>query len=305
MPGEFDFIDWIRSQSRADPRIIVPIGDDLAAMKWDANDLLLVGADQVLDGVHFDSAVHAPRDIGRKAMNRNLSDCAAMACLPAAAVATVALPKGTAIEYAKELFLGMSEAGEKFNCPIIGGDTSSWEGKLALSVSILGKTTIGPVRRNGARPGDHLHVTGPLGGSLLGRHMTFEPRISFAWMMMQMVRGPYRVADLNITAMIDLSDGLSRDIRHICRMSGVGARIDLMHLPIHDDIYDIQREDWRTFDHALHDGEDYELLFTATTWTGEQPEAWPVGEITEGSDILVNDRNGLHPLVPKGWEHAF
>jgi len=153
-----------------------------------------------------------------------------------------------------------------------------------------------PTTRSGAQPGDLILVTGPLGGSMKGRHLTFEPRIHLA-------REISKTGE--VTSMIDLSDGLSRDIRHICRMSGVGARIDLMHLPIHDDIYDIQREDWRTFDHALHDGEDYELLFTATTWTGEQPEAWPVGEITEGSDILVNDRNGLHPLVPKGWEHAF
>jgi len=315
MPGEFDFIDWIRSQSRADPRIIVPIGDDLAAMKWDANDLLLVGADQVLDGVHFDSAVHAPRDIGRKAMNRNLSDCAAMACLPAAAVATVALPKGTAIEYAKELFLGMSEAGEKFNCPIIGGDTSSWKGKLALSVSILGKTTIGPVRRNGARPGDHLHVTGPLGGSLLGRHMTFEPRISFAWMMMQMVRGPYRVADLNITAMIDLSDGLSRDIRHICAQSSVGAIIFSDKIPVHDDAVEMRRDGHSPLEHALHDGEDYELLLTMAgmpteqaarpTTTGEASLNW-IGTITAEPGIFLQHSDGRRePLEPKAWEHQF
>ena len=93
MPGEFDFIDWIGSQTKSAPNIVIGPGDDLAAMKWDANDLLIVGADQVLDGVHFDSKVHSPRDIGRKAMNRNLSDCAAMACLPAAAVVTAACPR--------------------------------------------------------------------------------------------------------------------------------------------------------------------------------------------------------------------
>ena len=92
MPAEFDFISWIRSQQRTSELVQLAAGDDLAILKWNANDLLLVGADQVLDGVHFDSKIHSPRMIGKKAMNRNLSDCAAMACLPAAAVATVALP---------------------------------------------------------------------------------------------------------------------------------------------------------------------------------------------------------------------
>ena len=90
MSGEFDFIDWIRRQTTAHEHVLVPPGDDLAVLKWPRDDLLIVGVDQVLDTVHFDSAVHSPRDIGRKVMNRNLSDCAAMACLPAAAVATVA-----------------------------------------------------------------------------------------------------------------------------------------------------------------------------------------------------------------------
>ena len=92
-------------------RVLLPPGDDLAVLKWDANDLLIVGADQVLDGVHFDSAVHSPREIGRKAMNRNLSDCAAMACLPAAAVATAALPRGISLDAVQDIYRGMSEAG--------------------------------------------------------------------------------------------------------------------------------------------------------------------------------------------------
>src|SRR5947209_13832301 len=122
MAGESDFIEWLRTQQPASGRVEVPIGDDLAALKWPADDLLLVGVDQVLDGVHFDSSVHPPRAIGRKAMNRNLSDCAAMACLPAAAVTTFALPKGVGEDYAKELYEGMRQAGAMFECPVVGGD---------------------------------------------------------------------------------------------------------------------------------------------------------------------------------------
>src|SRR5262249_37576991 len=137
MSGEFDFLNWVRSQQKPNDLVKIGIGDDLAALNWPKDDLLLVGVDQVLDGVHFDSAVHSPRLIGQKAMNRNLSDCAAMACLPAAAVCTVALPKGIGENYAKELFLGMKQAGEKFDCPIVGGDTGSWPGKLVVTVTIL------------------------------------------------------------------------------------------------------------------------------------------------------------------------
>src|ERR1700722_18915683 len=98
MAGEFDLIDWIRSHQGKSPLIATGIGDDLAVLNWPANDLLLVGVDQVIDGVHFDSSVHSPEQIGRKVMNRNLSDCAAMGCLPAAAVVAVALPKSGSMD---------------------------------------------------------------------------------------------------------------------------------------------------------------------------------------------------------------
>src|SRR5262245_59792110 len=132
MAGEAEFVKWLSSQQKSSGLVQRAAGDDLAILKWPANDLLLVGIDQVLDGVHFDSKVHPPRAIGRKAMNRNLSDCAAMACLPAAAVVSVALPKDVGLEFARELYLGAEEAGEAFDCPIVGGETGSWAGKLAV-----------------------------------------------------------------------------------------------------------------------------------------------------------------------------
>ena len=130
MPGEFDFISWIRSQQLKSDLVPLPAGDDLAILNWPADKLLLVGVDQVLDGVHFDSKVHPPRLIGRKVMNRNLSDCAAMAVYPAAAVATVALPKGTSMDYAKELYLGLRDAADPFDCAIVGGDTAALRAEL-------------------------------------------------------------------------------------------------------------------------------------------------------------------------------
>ena len=259
MAGEFDFINWIRSQQKPTKIVTHPAGDDLAILDWPEDELLLVGVDQVLDGVHFDSTKHSPRAIGRKVMNRNLSDCAAMACLPAAAVATVALPRGTGIEYAKELYLGLRESADPFYCSIVGGDTASWDGRLVVTVSILGRSGgITPITRAGAKPGDGIYVTGALGGSLLGRHMTFEPRVFLAREIAKKNRAH---------AMIDISDGLSRDLAQICEMSGVGALIDASLIPIHADAVKLSQQDGRPpLEHALHDGEDHELLFT-----GPQP----------------------------------
>jgi thiamine-monophosphate kinase len=290
--GEFQFIDWIRAQQPASRNVILPAGDDLAVMRWDAQDLLLVGIDQVLDGVHFDSSRHTPRQIGRKVMNRNLSDCAAMACLPAGAVASVALPHGTGLEYAKELYLGLKEAGDAFDCPVIGGDTGSWHGKLAMSVAILGKSTgIAPITRKGAKAGDDIYVTGPLGGSILGRHIDFVPRIREAREL---------AATGRITAMIDISDGLSRDLRHICQQSRVGAITDAAAIPVHPDALRIA-DSRPPLDHALHDGEDHELLFTASPGSAI---AYPrIGQITSQSGIFLRQDGKITPLDPRGWEH--
>jgi thiamine-monophosphate kinase len=297
MAGEFDFIQWIRSQQSPSEFVKIGVGDDLAALNWPKDDLLLIGCDQVLDGVHFDSKIHSPRAIGKKAMNRNLSDCAAMACLPAAAVATVALPKGIGEDYAKELYLGMKEAGDVFGCQIVGGDTSSWLGKLALTVTILGRSEgITPITRSGAKPRQNIFITGPLGGSLLGRHMSFLPKVQTARELAKTGA---------ISAMIDLSDGLSRDLRHICQQSGVGAILFEEKIPVHEDAIEMRRDGHSPLEHALHDGEDYELLFTTNDII---PAALPgifIGSTTAEPGVRIRTKQGDVPLEPKAWEHTF
>ena len=294
MAGEFEFLDWIRAQSKPSEFVPVPSGDDLAVLKWRADDLLLVGCDQVLDGVHFNSNIHPPRLIGRKAMNRNLSDCAAMGCLPAAAVATVALHRGTGIDYARELYLGLREAADPFDCAIVGGDTASWDGKLALTVTILARSAgIAPVTRGGARAGDELYVTGPLGGSILGRHMTFAPQVELG----RRLAGTGRV-----TAMIDISDGLSHDLRQICRQSRVGAVIDAGLVPIHPDALTASRDGRSPLEHALSDGEDHELLLTGRL-DGAGLPLIRVGRVTADRQILLDQAGRIEPLEPRGWEH--
>ena len=306
MPAEFDFISWLRSQAATSPLVRLGIGDDLAVLKLPPDDLLLVGVDQVLDGVHFDSATHTPRAIGRKAMNRNLSDCAAMACLPAAAVATLALPRGVGQEYARELYLGMAEAGEVFGCPVVGGDTGSWPGKLVVTVTILGRSAgVAPVTRSGATPGDGIYVTGPLGGSLRGRHMTFGP---------QVLLGRFLAESRQASAMIDLSDGLSRDLAHLCRDGQLGAVVDAAAVPVHADAIEMRRDGHSPLDHALHDGEDYELLFTSPKplTSGDflgafmADDCHRIGTIMAEPGLWLQDRDGTRrPLEPQSWEHTF
>lgn len=295
MAGEFDFIQWVRSQQKPSELVALPAGDDLAVLRWPTNNLLLVGVDQILDGVHFDSKIHSPRDIGRKAMNRNLSDCAAMGCLPTAAVTTVAAQKGTGLAFLKELYAGMREAADVYGCQIVGGDTGSWDGKLVVTVTILGRNDgVSPMTRRGAKVGDGLFVTGPLGGSILGRHMTFTPRVA---------EGRLIAAGM-ATAMIDLSDGLSHDLGHICEQSGVGAVLDAALIPIHSDAIQLSsRDEVDPLEHALHDGEDYELLYTCGPDVKDLPGIL-IGMITEKPGVFLSRSGQVERLKPRGWEHS-
>lgn len=304
MPAEFDFIDWLRRRQPATAAVPVPAGDDLAVLAaLRPDDLLLVGVDQVLQGVHFDLSQHAATDVGRKAMNRNLSDCAAMGCLPAAAVLTLALPRDAG-DLAKQLYEGVEAAGAAFDCPIVGGDTGSWSGPLAVTVTILGRSNgVPPVTRQGARPGDGLWLSGPLGGSILGRHLTFTPR----------VHAGRTLASLGVArAMIDLSDGLSRDVRHLCRESHVGVEIEADAVPIHADAKSLaERSGKPPLHHALHDGEDYELLAAVAADPAAEAVAITAGFMKIGrftADMgqrLVRADGRTESLEPLGWEHRF
>lgn len=263
----------------------------------------MVTVDQVLDGVHFVLDSHGAAAAGRKAMARNLSDVAAMAGVPLAGVASVALPEALSSGDAQEIYRGLRNAGDPFDCPVVGGDVGVWDGPLAVSVTVFARTDgIEPVRRDAAAVGDAVCVTGRLGGAWSSdRHLTFTPRVSEARML---------AARSRIHAMIDLSDGLATDLTHICRASGVGARIRADAVPVHPGVTD--RPDGGLAA-AFGDGEDYELLFTLAPTDAEaliasQPLTVPVariGEITEaGALVLVSSDGRESPLRATGWEHG-
>jgi thiamine-monophosphate kinase len=301
---ERDFIHWIRQQGGFNPAVVpVGPGDDCAIMMC-GQERLVVTVDQVLDGVHFRLAEHGFGNAGRKAMSRNLSDVAAMAALPLGAVAAFALPADATRKDAEEIYRGLRRSADVFHCPIVGGDLSVWADKLAISVTVFARPAgIRPVLRSGAKPGDTICVTGSLGGAWRGkRHIEFLPRINEARIL---------ACRHELHAMIDMSDGLSVDLMHICEASGVGAEINEKALPIHPDAKSHAAER-PPIEAAMHDGEDYELLFTlapeqAQQLLKDQPLGVKVSAIgtineTKGT-MLVKPDGARQKLEARGWEH--
>ena len=301
---EFEFIQWIRSQTQLNPSAVpVGPGDDCAVVMC-GSEKLLVTVDQLLDGVHFNLATHGAKAAGRKAMARNLSDVASMAALPLGAVAAVAMPKGFAREDAQAMYLAMKKMGEVFHCPIVGGDISVWGEKLAISITVFARPAgIRPVLRSGARVGDVICVTGSLGGSWKSdRHLKFQPRVYEARIL---------ASRHELHAMIDLSDGLAGDLAHVCAASGVGAHVEAAAVPLHDDLKTAGGND-TPLRSALCDGEDYELLFClppahAEQLLREQPlpvKVSRIGTVTaDKAMVLVQPDGTSEPLAACGWEH--
>jgi thiamine-monophosphate kinase len=307
--GEFDLIDWIRQRegSQGGPWTKLGIGDDCAILDVNRAGDLLVTTDMLMDGRHFRLAHDGPRAAGYKALGVNLSDIAAMAGVPRACVVAVALPRTEAAAVAQEIYAGMHELATRFGVDLVGGDTNAWDGPLVISVTLLGETTPrGAIRRAGAQPGDIILVSGPLGGSLFaGRHLRPEPRIALALATHEAVP---------IHALIDISDGLSSDLGHILEDSGgLGAILDVAAIPIHSDAHEMSQCDGTpALDHALNDGEDFELCLVvsaddAARLVASPPapaELYRIGTVTELPGLLLRSPDDRQRLIePMGFDH--
>lgn len=313
---ENEFLQFVYANAgAAGSAVEIPVGDDMGAVRLPvvegaAGALALLKIDQCLDGVHFDLAHHSAAQAGKKAVNRCLSDCAAMACLPVAIMISVALPRegpGSGEAFARDLFLACRDAAGIFNTALVGGDTAIWDGRLVIVVSALGRQAGAKpvVTRAGAKVGDTLFVSGALGGSILGRHLRFTPRVELA-------RRIAAAAGEGLHAMMDLSDGLAADLPRLCAASGVGADVHTGNLPVHEDAWTLSEKDGLPAAlHALIDGEDYELLFAI------DPEAVPgivnltevpltaIGTVTEAASglRLVDPAGNAHPWPKGGYQH--
>lgn len=279
----------------------VPFGDDMAAIP--GHDQLLWTTDMLLDGVHFDAAVHDWFLIGRKAMAVNLSDCAAMGARPVAAVCAVSANVAMTNAQFVRLHEGAHVLGLQFDCPLTGGDTNRWQKPTVVAITVVAEVgESGPVRRDQARVGDSLWVSGKLGGSIRGRHLTFTPRVKL---------GREIAARLRPNAMMDISDGLSLDLSRMVAAAGVGAVLDSASLAavIHDDARTLsERDGVSPLDHALHDGEDFELLIALPADVDATLCAdlglSRIGETTAAeTGVCICDGETTTPLAIRGWDH--
>lgn len=305
LSDEFDLIRWIRKQAGNRRGVSVGIGDDCAGLDFPGDAMALVTTDMVIEGVHFRMEEVTPRQVGHKAIARALSDIAAMAGEALAVVVAMAVPKHLSVSWLQEMIRGMIAAADALDVPLVGGDVASGNMPLTVTVTCIGAAAPGgAVLRSGARVTDMLLVTGELGGSSAGRHLRFQPRLREA----RWLRGA-----VELHAMIDISDGLAADAGHIASESGVGMELWEEAIPISRDAVSLAGQSGRPpLEHALYDGEDYELLFTAGARQAEDllerrdlpVKVTCIGEVVAGEGMWIRRRGDTRrQLDTRGWTH--
>lgn len=299
-------------QNRA---VLTGIGDDCAVLRLLAGKDSLVTTDFTLEGIHFRRDWHAPESVGHRCLARGLSDIAAMGGEPVAVFLSLALPRDLRQAWVGRFARSLISLAEKHGAIVAGGDTAESPDGILADIIVVGTVPKGKaILRSGAKAGDRIYVSGELGGSAAAvvrmrggrgkvnpreyvRHFYPEPRVELGRVLREKTLA---------SAMIDTSDGLSTDLAHICEESGVGAEIDSSLIPR---AYAGKPAREVDLELALHGGEDYELLFTAT-----QKKHIPrhiagvaitqIGQITRSHGIFVRNSKGVgYELHPRGWEH--
>ncbi len=307
--NEFELIGRLTKTLPTNKTVVAGAGDDCAVLDLGVpGQLILFKTDAVVEGIHF-TAETPPELVGRKALARGLSDIAAMGGTPTAALITIGLPKDFDADRIAKIYDGLNEVAAKYEVAIVGGETTTNPERILISIALLGTVPRGKaVMRSGAKVGDAIFVTGELGGSLTGRHLEFEPRLTEArWL----------AEHFKLHALMDLSDGLAGDLRHILKASGVGAELLKSAVPISRAAKLNAKERPGTrpaFVAALSDGEDFELLFTVASGDAVKLlDAWKkkfpgiklscIGRIIAGEGLAIRDGRGLHPFQAHGYVH--
>lgn len=301
--GEFGFIDYIKTHF-PDQGGVTGIGDDCAVMPAGEGELLF-STDLLMEGVHFLRKESSPEDVGWKAAAVNLSDIAAMGGTPVATFLSIALPKDAQGEWAERFIEGYARISRQYNVPLLGGDTTSSLRDIAVNVGVLGRCPSGRgLMRSGARTGETIYVTGPLGDSagglqailkatdrtkdietLINRHKRPVPRVFEGRKLMETGK---------VGAMMDISDGIASDMRHIMKASGVGAVIALDKLPCSPQLRSVcAGQHWDIYELATSGGEDFELLLTGPEGLDEYVDfpLYAIGQIVNGDELIwtIND----------------
>jgi thiamine-monophosphate kinase len=301
--GEFGLIGQLQKVlGPTDNSVVAGIGDDCAVLRTHNPDIyLLYTCDPVVESVHYRRG-DPSRQVGWKAMARNLSDIAAMGGVPRWALVSVGLRRNTSVRWVTQLYAGLQGAARTFGCQIVGGDTTHVTHEQFVVVALLGEVEKRRIAlRSGAKVGDSVFVTGTLGGSLRGKHLTFTPRIPEArWL----------VTNFPVHAMIDVSDGLSSDLQRLVDVSkrGIGFEIHAAEIPI-------SRAARGSLAAALTDGEDFELLFTIDPrqvtalrqkWVRKfRTELTEIGRVVHSKHkVTLIERDGSKRLLaPAGYDH--
>jgi len=307
--NEFELISRLTRSLPTNKSVVVGAGDDCAVLDFGlADKLFLLKTDAVVQGIHF-ARETPPEKIGHKALARCLSDIAAMAGCPSCAVITLGLPTEFDPKFVERLYDGMNALARRYEVAIVGGETTNNPERILVSVAMVGTVQRAKaVLRSGAEVGDALFVTGELGGSLAGKHLEFEPRLAEAQWLAQ---------HFSLHAMIDLSDGLAGDLRHILKASRVGAELLATSIPISREARRAAKAESSAKPPllaALTDGEDFELLFTVASRDAVPLlDAWKrrfstlpltcIGKITASDGVTIRDKQGVRPLAAHGYVH--
>ncbi len=302
--GENQLIARLRRLVPGRADVVTGIGDDCAVVRagrgapfdW------LLKSDPVIEGVHF-SPQAKPEAVGHKAMGRVLSDLAAMGGEPLWILIDLVAPANTPVSRLERIYRGAARLARRNGVAIVGGDMARGP-VLELHVFAVGRVPRGQaVLRSGAKPGDVIYVTGSLGGSLAGRHLVFEPRLT---------EGQWLVGKRWATAMMDVSDGLAADVPRLAAASGVGAVLEAGRIPV-SAAARRAKKGLTPLEHALGDGEDFELLFTVKAGRAAAFEkAWKakfklrctrIGHVTRKAGISLEAAGKAHPLTQHGYDH--
>lgn len=310
--SECEFHDWLTRRLRQRPgeRVLVGAGpDDCAHLDVSGLANLAVSTDTIVESTHFlpdDDALA----VGWKAVAASVSDLAASGCRPLWGLVALTLRRGMGDRWAMRLMEGIIACAQRYNLAIVGGDTTSVYGPTSVNITVIG-TPFGEkaISRSGAQVNDVLVVTGFLGGSLAGRHMRPEPRFAEIRKILEIVP---------VHACMDISDGLTLDLHRLLSASNVGAEIDEAEIPISPVAKKMAETSGKTpLEHALGDGEDFELLFSvsAEDWkklyyewatSGIKTRLSKIGRVVAEQGMrLVAPDGSLHTAAPAGYEHEF
>jgi len=291
--GEFGLIKRIQKFIKTDASVIKGLGDDCAVLSFDKNRYQLFTCDMLVENTDF-TLQDNPYLIGRKAIAVSISDIAACAGLPRYCLVSIGISKNTPLEFIDKLIKGMVNVAGKYNINIVGGDLSCAR-QFTINVSVLGlveKKNL--VLRSGAKIGDIIFVTGRLGGSILGKHLEFTPRLKEA---------RFLVRNFKVNSLIDISDGLASDLGHILEQSSVGAIIYADLIPLAKEAQGLKD--------ALYMGEDFELLFTLSRQEAKKlllkklTDFHAIGEIRQKIyGLKLVDKQGREKIIkPQGFRH--